>query len=52
MHIVGPNALIVHETLQYVTVSPFTEALGSSMDHVSIVSAAIAYDNPETREVI
>jgi hypothetical protein len=32
-------------------VSPFTEALGK-MEHVPIVSAAIAYDDPETGEVI
>jgi hypothetical protein len=49
--IVGLNALIVQETLWYMTVSPFTEALGT-MDHVPIVSAAIAYNNPETGEVI
>jgi hypothetical protein len=43
----GDSAFIVQDTLQSASVSPFLQSLGSITD-VCIVTAAIAYDCPDT----
>jgi hypothetical protein len=49
--VLGPGCRIVHETLRYVNVTPFTQTLGQ-MSHKPIVSGALAYNDPTTGEVI
>jgi hypothetical protein len=49
--VVGKNAMVFHETHQYVQVSPFSDSLGM-LSHVPIVSATVAYDDYEIGETI
>ena len=48
---VGNGVLIVNQTEKMVQVTPFLKSLGS-VEKVPIVSAAIAYDDAKTGEVI
>jgi len=43
----GPNAFIVHDTEQTISVEPFDKTLGT-INNVKIVTAAVAYDCPAT----
>ena len=45
----GENCLVIHDTEQLVSVEPFDKKLGSQQ--VKIVTAAVAYDCPDTRNV-
>jgi hypothetical protein len=47
---VGNGVLIVNQTERTVRVTPFLKSLGSGIK-VPIVAAAIAHNNPKTREV-
>ena len=49
--VIGKHCLITHEYDRYVSVSGFDPLQGSVKD-LKIVSAALAYDNPKTGEVI
>ena len=44
---VGPSAYIVHDTMQTVSVHAFVDSVGK-VDNVPIVTAALAYDCPNT----
>ena len=45
----GEHCLVIHDTEQLVSVKPFDKKLGSQQ--VKIVTAAVAYDCPDTRNV-
>ena len=45
----GENCLVIHDTEQLVSVEPFDKKLGSQQ--VKIITAAVAYDCPDTRNV-
>ncbi len=49
--VIGKECLVIHETHRFVNVVPYSDTLGG-MDNKPIISAALAYDEPMTGEVV